>query len=226
MDGKIGLIFLFLLLGCLGEATTGEEPAAEPPPAEPATPSFLILNPENNQVLEGEGSTLDVALSLSTTNLLIRPPSSTNRVGEGHFVVQLDDGEPVRVFSKQTTLHEIGGGEHTLTVELVHNDNSPYNPPIRQTVRFIVQLTAPPSNMYEVNIHDFSYEPAEVRIHVGDRVTWTNEGNFPRTATSTGNFDSGSLGQGQSFTYMFNTPGTYEYFSVTYPIMRGTVIVE
>jgi amicyanin len=63
-------------------------------------------------------------------------------------------------------------------------------------------------------------------------VTWTNDGAQPHSATSTVSesnptkFDSGILNPGQSYSFTFDKPGTYDYFCVPHPFMRGKVIVD
>jgi plastocyanin len=56
---------------------------------------------------------------------------------------------------------------------------------------------------------------------------WTNNDNSIHTVTSTtaGLFDSGNLNAGQSWTYTFQTPGTYQYRCIYHAWMAGTVIV-
>ena len=76
---------------------------------------------------------------------------------------------------------------------------------------------------------NFAFDPPQMRIAVGRSVTWTNEDPVPHTATSTATpraFDSGNLDQGQSFSFAFDTPGTYPYLCIYHPYMKGTVIVE
>lgn len=72
----------------------------------------------------------------------------------------------------------------------------------------------------------WGYSPALLTIHVGDSVTWTNVGSLPHTVTADdGSFDSGLLDVGASWTYTFNTPGTFPYHCVPHPWMKGTVVV-
>ncbi len=58
-----------------------------------------------------------------------------------------------------------------------------------------------------ISIVDFQFEPASVTVAVGDSIRWTNNGTVPHTATSgdnceaSGDWDSGTLEPGQSFTY-------------------------
>jgi plastocyanin len=78
-----------------------------------------------------------------------------------------------------------------------------------------------------VNIVDFAFAPATIEVPPGTTVTWTEQGPTAHTATSdNGVWDSGLLQKGQSFSYTFNTPGTYDYFCVPHPFMRSRVIVR
>ena len=77
----------------------------------------------------------------------------------------------------------------------------------------------------EVEIKDFSFNPETITIPTGTTVVWTNKDSAPHTVTGDG-FDSGSLSQGQTFTYTFSQAGTFEYRCTIHPSMpRGKVIV-
>jgi len=86
-------------------------------------------------------------------------------------------------------------------------------------------------NTNKVKIVDFAFQPGVIIIPPGTTVTWTNDGKQPHSTTSAGfentpvKWDSGILKPGQSYSFTFNTPGTYTYFCVPHPIMRGEVIV-
>ncbi len=70
------------------------------------------------------------------------------------------------------------------------------------------------------------YDPAELTIPAGTTVTWVNHGGEPITVTSPDAlFDSEDIAPGASFSLFFNTPGTYRYFCVSYPHMKGAVVV-
>ena len=77
-----------------------------------------------------------------------------------------------------------------------------------------------------ITIAEFLYLPATVTVQVGDTVTWINTDRAPHTVDSdnTG-FNSGNMSQGQRFTYVATTPGTYTYYCVYHPFMRATLIV-
>lgn len=80
-----------------------------------------------------------------------------------------------------------------------------------------------------VDVDDYGYAPAQVRIDQGDRVRWTNQGSQVHTVTSDdaaeGDFDSGRLGSGDEYTHTFNDPGTYSYHCEIHSSMNAVVQV-
>jgi plastocyanin len=88
-----------------------------------------------------------------------------------------------------------------------------------------VPARAPQPITYKTTISGFAFE-REIRVSVGSTVTWTNLDAAGHTATSdTGDFDSGLLGSGQSFSFTFTKEGTYKYHCGPHPFMVGTVVV-
>ncbi len=76
------------------------------------------------------------------------------------------------------------------------------------------------------------YIPFDIEILVGGTVTWENNTTFATTATSgtpaigpSGEFDSGLLFGGNSFSHTFHTIGSFPYFSMVHPWMNGVVTV-
>jgi LPXTG-motif cell wall-anchored protein len=77
-----------------------------------------------------------------------------------------------------------------------------------------------------VTIADFSFTPASVTVHVGDKVEWVNNGPSAHTATAdNGSFNTGVLQKGQSASVTFHSPGTFSYHCAIHPFMHGTVVV-
>jgi plastocyanin len=73
----------------------------------------------------------------------------------------------------------------------------------------------------------FSPSTIHVVIGVNNTVMWTNNDGTPHTVTANdGSFDSGAITAGQSWTYTFTQPGTYQYHCSYHSWMTGTVIVE
>lgn len=76
------------------------------------------------------------------------------------------------------------------------------------------------------DVISWRYEPSMLTVSTGTTVTWVNQGAVPVTVTSPdGLFDSDTIGPGASFSYTFDTPGTFRYFCVPYPHMKGVVVV-
>lgn len=78
------------------------------------------------------------------------------------------------------------------------------------------------------------YSPATVETTVGSMVTWKNDDSALHTVTSgdaatvspDGVFDSKFMKKDQTFSFVFDKPGEYNYFCTLHPFMTGKVIVE
>ena len=81
---------------------------------------------------------------------------------------------------------------------------------------------------YEVSISGFTFSPQTITINAGDSIRWTNMDIVSHTIVSdSGNMiNSPNLAQGQSYTQVFTTPGTYTYHCSIHPMMKGTIIVN
>lgn len=79
----------------------------------------------------------------------------------------------------------------------------------------------------QIVISDYKYEPADITIKAGESVTWTNEDAVQHNAAADdGAFEGPLLSKGESYTFTFNTPGTYPYHCTPHPFMKATVTVE
>jgi plastocyanin len=77
-----------------------------------------------------------------------------------------------------------------------------------------------------IQIVDFGFTPATVRVPVGTTVRWVNVGVTQHTATARdGSFDSGFLETGDRFDRTFTAPATIEYICSLHPQMVGVLIV-
>jgi len=77
-----------------------------------------------------------------------------------------------------------------------------------------------------ITIQNFAFAPSNLVITKGSTVTWTNQDSVSHTITATGIFNSENLNKGQSFSYTFNTPGTFNYHCSIHPSMTGTITVQ
>ncbi|MGJ4997590.1 cupredoxin domain-containing protein [Bradyrhizobium sp. HKCCYLS3077] len=78
----------------------------------------------------------------------------------------------------------------------------------------------------KVTIDNFTFTPAEVKVRVGDTVTWTNHDDIPHTVVSAGKYRSKTLDTDDSFSFTFASSGDYKYFCSLHPHMTGMVKVE
>jgi plastocyanin len=78
----------------------------------------------------------------------------------------------------------------------------------------------------KVTIDNFTFSPAELKLKVGDTVTWTNHDDIPHTVVSAGKFRSKAMDTDGTFTFTFTAAGDYKYFCSLHPHMTGTIKVE
>lgn len=88
-------------------------------------------------------------------------------------------------------------------------------------------------NTAQVFMQNMAFVPANITVTAGTTVTWTNKDSFGHTVTSgtpeapDGKFDSGIINQNGTFSYKFDTKGTYNYYCKPHQqVMRGTVTVQ
>jgi plastocyanin len=89
--------------------------------------------------------------------------------------------------------------------------------------------TAPtPASEAAVTIGDNSFTPANLKVSVGETVTFENDGAIAHTVTATdgADFDSGSIAPGDTFTFTPTKAGTVSYVCTFHPGMQGTIDVS
>lgn len=79
-----------------------------------------------------------------------------------------------------------------------------------------------------VTIQDYIYEPARITVATGTTIDFTNKDSTAHTATSTdsGIFESGSIQPGKTGSITLNKTGTFSFYCVFHPFMKGTIKVE
>lgn len=89
-----------------------------------------------------------------------------------------------------------------------------------------VTVSIPQNSM---NLGAAAYGTNPLVIARGTMVTWTNDDSVNHSATSdTGIWDSGVLTPGQSFSWTFNSAGTFPYYCTVHgkASMSGTIEVQ
>ncbi|MEZ4505151.1 MAG: cupredoxin family copper-binding protein [Thermomicrobiales bacterium] len=126
-------------------------------------------------------------------------------------------------YSGVATLHDNGDGTTTVTVYLTEGTAS------AGAAETTTDTAAVSTGAAAVDIKGFQFNPATTEVKVGDTVTWTNNDSTPHTATqkpSGSGFQSGTLQPGDSFSYTFETAGTYDYYCEFHSGMTGQIIVS
>jgi plastocyanin len=84
-----------------------------------------------------------------------------------------------------------------------------------------------------LTISNKQFRPAILVITAGTTVTWTNHDPMAHSVTeghdagaTPHGFNSGVLASGKSWSYVFQTPGTYSYTCIFHPDMNAQVIVK
>jgi plastocyanin len=79
-----------------------------------------------------------------------------------------------------------------------------------------------------VTIQNFAFSPSAITVKKGTTVTWTNQDSTTHTVTETDGQDgpkSGDLSSGKSYSFTFNTAGTFKYECSIHTDMTGAVTV-
>ena len=83
----------------------------------------------------------------------------------------------------------------------------------------------------EIIMQNFAYQPAEITIPVGTTVTWVNNDSVVHNVISgtrgnpTGLIQSPDILGGETFSFTFEEPGTYEYYCSYHSGMSATITV-
>jgi plastocyanin len=76
-----------------------------------------------------------------------------------------------------------------------------------------------------IYIKNYAFDPKTLTVAVGTTVTWTNDDSATHRINSQ-IFNSSDLKPGSSFSYTFQSSGTYDYTCSLHPSMQGTIIVQ
>jgi plastocyanin len=90
------------------------------------------------------------------------------------------------------------------------------------------QPTAAAAATDAIRIKDFLYDPDPVTVKAGQKITVVNEDSAPHTVTQKGgspSFDSDTVKGGASGSVTFSKAGTFEYYCLFHPTMKGSVTV-
>lgn len=112
-----------------------------------------------------------------------------------------------------------------VTTTLMDNDTSTTTPTTTTHISMVPGSSNPNNKVF--------YDPASAKVKTSTTITWTNDDTLPHTVTSgnadtgpSGEFDSGIVMGGGSFTHTFDKAGSFDYYCALHPYMTGQVVVE
>jgi amicyanin len=83
-----------------------------------------------------------------------------------------------------------------------------------------------PAEEVSIDITNFKFSQESLKVKAGTKVTWTNNDEVKHTVTGTsGGPDSALFGKGESFSYTFTAPGTFDYYCKPHPFMKASITV-
>ncbi len=74
-----------------------------------------------------------------------------------------------------------------------------------------VQITSAESNGTTVAIINFEFQPKNLNVEIGDKVTWINKGVRHGVTSDEGSF-AATLKNGETFIFTFNKAGVFPYY--------------
>jgi plastocyanin len=92
--------------------------------------------------------------------------------------------------------------------------------------RGVAAEAATPAKGVTIKIANFDFNPGVITVPVGTSVTWTNNDDDAHSVVANDkSFRSAPLDTGDSYTFTFQTAGTYAYHCGLHPQMVGKVVV-
>jgi plastocyanin len=88
----------------------------------------------------------------------------------------------------------------------------------------IVRATAKP---VRVVIKNIAYTQTKLNVTVGTTVEWVNDDPLQHSVTAVDkSFNSGLISPGKSFRHTFTKAGTYSFYCMPHPFMKGVIVVK
>ncbi len=78
----------------------------------------------------------------------------------------------------------------------------------------------------KINIDNFAFTPAELKIKAGTKVVFVNRDDIPHNVVGENvKFRSKALDTDDTFEFVFDQPGEIDYFCGLHPQMKGRLLV-
>lgn len=122
-------------------------------------------------------------------------------------------------------------GDMQMEIPVIQNESSEPSPVVSESPKTSSPAANPaPASptTHAVTIRDFSFSPSTLTIKKGDTIVWTNKDSAPHTVTwdVAGQQSSGTLKSGETFSFTFNSAGTFSYHCAFHPSMKGKIVAQ
>jgi len=125
--------------------------------------------------------------------------------------------------SNDVSVVDIATGNVTATIPV---GNAPRKIVVQPQMPTAAQETMADPAGFMTSIHGMAFTDATIHVKVGQQITWVNEDSIAHTVTSDqGQWDSGNIDPGKSFSLTLKQPGQYSYHCSNHPFMTGTITV-
>jgi plastocyanin len=191
----------------------------------PAGSAEVIIDDDDADGFAPGTITIDVGGSVTWTNLDKDPHTATGAdfdtgIMQPGDLATVTFDEPGR-YPYSCQLHPVMTG----TVEV--RDGSGVVPGATPQATPAASPQAGQAEVTEVGIDNLAFDPDDLTVTVGTTVRWTNREAIPHTVRSSSNeFDSGIMEEGDTFEYTFDTAGVIDYICGLHPSMKARVTVE
>ena len=85
----------------------------------------------------------------------------------------------------------------------------------------------PAGLMVRTGMKNINYLRSKLEVMVGTTVEWTNHDPLPHSVTAVDrSFNSGLIQPGKTYRHTFARAGTFNFFCMPHPFMKGTIVVR
>jgi plastocyanin len=97
----------------------------------------------------------------------------------------------------------------------------------RSDGRLVADTEVSAAPQVSASIRNGAFEPARIQIARGATVVWKNDDAVAHTVTGTsGGWGSTLIEPGGTYRHEFDRPGSFGFYCVPHPNMKGTVVVK
>lgn len=120
----------------------------------------------------------------------------------------------------------------TVTTDSSSNTSSNMNTPSGTNSDNVPVNSGATSTSSSVTIENMAFSPSKITVKKGTTVTWTNKDDVGHSVVSDSDAPAGGppksaalFGNGGTFSFTYNTVGTFAYHCSAHPFMQGSVEV-